>query len=751
MVSRTAISGVDNLSTAAPIQPFEEYARIHPGLRPIVQPASRTLHCLILAVADFPSAGHFSRRSSCIARNSVTHPFKKKLLGSEAGHTFIPVALTIWNVRRTPNHTERTRQKETQRKRQKEKKRLDRAKERQRERERETDRHTRNFDIRLVYSERVGAEYAWSHVDVNPRQPSITARRLVAGRERLPPIPGIQGRYSFSRICVLIPRAKSGRTSSLRAAGDSGCVLNRQVRALIWLCAFAKCIPDVTSHCRCPNSQQGHVLHTSMSPSAKGTSNLPSIVFYSQLFESADEGEVRRVWSSGRNERAEGNGIPPRKPTDQRIIRLVSHSREFRATLRNRNQFAYTDSLSGRVKRFGRFLAARSWEPTKVIEVNVERRQNERAGGNGRFPRKRPAQFPLAVTRPGIEPGSPWWEASGLTAQPPLPLDCSPPTKARRVRFWVVFAPRYLHVGIVPDGVAGRRVFSGPCLGYLCSHLGQLTLAVTGVCLTSFTPHIRWAGLLVCKYGCLPLPRTSPSPRDACHPVTHYHGALPGLLNIDGPRIDLRVLLLTRGTALPLCCRRLIAITSTADETPPGGQCCPVVSWMLTDPSSTLRLQITPVVCKLLLLLAAALSFRDLARLGGVLAPSRAAPTWRCFPRLTPRSAGAIKGDPDTRIKGSIALMREFPNSPLRLEGSVSGSPAAAVVMPSRLRGRGPGDGSRRRRANCAARLRRNVGRCSSLILITPGRGRGRVSLAGGDGGIARLNTARVGPRCLSG
>ncbi|KAJ8895368.1 hypothetical protein PR048_000700 [Dryococelus australis] len=35
---------------------------------PTVQPASRTLHCLILAVADFASAGHFSRCSSSIAK-----------------------------------------------------------------------------------------------------------------------------------------------------------------------------------------------------------------------------------------------------------------------------------------------------------------------------------------------------------------------------------------------------------------------------------------------------------------------------------------------------------------------------------------------------------------------------------------------------------------------------------------------------------------------------------------------------------
>ncbi|KAJ8869019.1 hypothetical protein PR048_030565 [Dryococelus australis] len=48
--------------------------------------------------------------------------------------------------------------------------------------------------------------------------------------------------------------------------------------------------------------------------------------------------------------------------------------------------------------------------------------RNPRAG-NGRYPRK-PADHDShmrksGVARPGIEPGSPWWEASGLTAQPP--------------------------------------------------------------------------------------------------------------------------------------------------------------------------------------------------------------------------------------------------------------------------------------------------------------------------------------------
>ncbi|KAJ8867580.1 hypothetical protein PR048_031382 [Dryococelus australis] len=59
----------------------------------------------------------------------------------------------------------------------------------------------------------------------------------------------------------------------------------------------------------------------------------------------------------------------------------------------------------------------------------MERRRNERTGGNGRSTRKPADQIGIArhdshlrkfgVSSPGIEPGSPWWEASGLTAQPP--------------------------------------------------------------------------------------------------------------------------------------------------------------------------------------------------------------------------------------------------------------------------------------------------------------------------------------------
>ncbi|KAJ8894446.1 hypothetical protein PR048_007100 [Dryococelus australis] len=63
-------------------------------------------------------------------------------------------------------------------------------------------------------------------------------------------------------------------------------------------------------------------------------------------------------------------------------------------------------------------------------EVSIEQRLNERESGTGN-PRKKPPTNGIVrhdshvrkygVTRPGIEPRSPWWKASRLTAQPPDP------------------------------------------------------------------------------------------------------------------------------------------------------------------------------------------------------------------------------------------------------------------------------------------------------------------------------------------
>ncbi|KAJ8895710.1 hypothetical protein PR048_001047 [Dryococelus australis] len=67
------------------------------------------------------------------------------------------------------------------------------------------------------------------------------------------------------------------------------------------------------------------------------------------------------------------------------------------------------------VKRFGRLLTARSCEPMRVIEI--PEKTSRPTVSSGMIPTcKGP------VTRPGIEPNSPWWEASRLTAQPPWPL-----------------------------------------------------------------------------------------------------------------------------------------------------------------------------------------------------------------------------------------------------------------------------------------------------------------------------------------
>ncbi|KAJ8871372.1 hypothetical protein PR048_027689 [Dryococelus australis] len=70
-------------------------------------------------------------------------------------------------------------------------------------------------------------------------------------------------------------------------------------------------------------------------------------------------------------------------------------------------------------------------EDEDVVEVRMERRQNERVGETG-DPRENQSTNGIVrhdshmrksgVTRPGIEPGSLWWVASRLTAEPPWPL-----------------------------------------------------------------------------------------------------------------------------------------------------------------------------------------------------------------------------------------------------------------------------------------------------------------------------------------
>ncbi|KAJ8877394.1 hypothetical protein PR048_021848 [Dryococelus australis] len=73
--------------------------------------------------------------------------------------------------------------------------------------------------------------------------------------------------------------------------------------------------------------------------------------------------------------------------------------------------------VPARMKRFKWLLTARPREPTRVIEVSVERRRSERAGGSEKTPikpanrRHRPGTIPtsenLGATPPDIETGSP--------------------------------------------------------------------------------------------------------------------------------------------------------------------------------------------------------------------------------------------------------------------------------------------------------------------------------------------------------
>ncbi|KAJ8867473.1 hypothetical protein PR048_031275 [Dryococelus australis] len=89
--------------------------------------------------------------------------------------------------------------------------------------------------------------------------------------------------------------------------------------------------------------------------------------------------------------------------------------------LNGRSELGYSDNV--RLRFAGVHL--RHVRPTWVKWGELEQRRNERkGGGDGRSPTSGIVRHDYhlrksGVNRPGIEPGSPWWEASGLTAQPP--------------------------------------------------------------------------------------------------------------------------------------------------------------------------------------------------------------------------------------------------------------------------------------------------------------------------------------------
>ncbi|KAJ8869141.1 hypothetical protein PR048_030709 [Dryococelus australis] len=122
---------------------------------------------------------------------------------------------------------------------------------------------------------------------------------------------------------------------------NASCVRTRQLRALIWLRALEKCIPDVTSPCRRPNSQQGAKfdkikleVETNTSVRIKAVSQfaerVPSLnldVTESPHCCPNSEGRKRERESERRctlvgyvaapERKGGGNGITPRKPADQ--------------------------------------------------------------------------------------------------------------------------------------------------------------------------------------------------------------------------------------------------------------------------------------------------------------------------------------------------------------------------------------------------------------------------------------------------
>ncbi|KAJ8867055.1 hypothetical protein PR048_032917 [Dryococelus australis] len=100
-----------------------------------------------------------------------------------------------------------------------------------------------------------------------------------------------------------------------------------------------------------------------------------------------------------------------------RLLQRVSECRNTVATRPNQFMARYKSiivNLCMGVEIFVGLLTARSWEPMKVIEIPEKTRR----------PTASSATIPTyenLASRPGIEPSSPWWEASVLTAQPPRP------------------------------------------------------------------------------------------------------------------------------------------------------------------------------------------------------------------------------------------------------------------------------------------------------------------------------------------
>ncbi|KAJ8878415.1 hypothetical protein PR048_018993 [Dryococelus australis] len=172
--------------------------------------------------------------------------------------------------------------------------------------------------------------------------------------------------------------------------------------------------------------------------------------------------------------------------------------------------------------------SSRSWDPMRVIEVNMEQRRNKGAGEMGdsrektRLPTASSGTIPTCenpVTRPGIEPDSPWWEASVLIAQPPaVPYlgenkhvsssycnDCPHMTWAtsnNAMRAWVVALTRNLHIDA---GMTWSIRDSSPTLSPLSTPTNRPVLN------TAATLYPRAQSFMACR----------PFPRPGVHFLPH--------------------------------------------------------------------------------------------------------------------------------------------------------------------------------------------------------------------------------------
>ncbi|KAJ8879214.1 hypothetical protein PR048_019820 [Dryococelus australis] len=148
------------------------------------------------------------------------------------------------------------------------------------------------------------------------------------------------------------------------------------------------------------------------------------------------------------------------------------------------------------------FVQTKFAKPMRVIEVSMEQRRNARAGETGVAEKtRRPGASSGTIRtckntggiRSGIEPSSPWWEASILTAQPPKMPVCTR-VKSRAA------TPRARDRQAVCGGTTG-----GVLLQFTCA----TWQAVNGTDVAALVPGVHGARLPLATSVAKVVPRSS--------------------------------------------------------------------------------------------------------------------------------------------------------------------------------------------------------------------------------------------------